>query len=68
MTPILRLNAENISSHIVYTDTQINDVMVDGEFLMKDKQFCRADTREILYQAQKAANYIIQQIDKTGGK
>ena len=64
MTPILRKNAENLSSHVVYTDTQINDVMVDGEFLLRDKKCCRVNPEEIMQKAQKSADYIIQQIDK----
>ena len=64
MTPILHKTTENISSHIIYTDTSINDVMVDGEFLMKDKEYCRIDAKEIMREAQKAADYITKKIDK----
>lgn len=64
MTPILHKTTENISSHIIYTDTSVNDVMVDGEFLMRDKKCCRIDAAEIMREAQKAANYITKQIDK----
>jgi 5-methylthioadenosine/S-adenosylhomocysteine deaminase len=64
MTPILRKTAENLSSHVIYTDTQINDVMVDGEFLLRDKKCCRVNPEEIMEKAQEAANYIIQQVDK----
>lgn len=63
MTPILRKTTENIASHVVYADAKVNDVMVDGEFLMKDKQYCRLNEQEILSEAQKAANYIIKMID-----
>lgn len=62
MTPILQKTAENISSHIIYTDTAVNDVMVDGEFLMKDKECCRVNADEILRDAQKAADYIMKQL------
>lgn len=64
MTPILHKTTENISSHIIYTDTSINDVMVDGEFLMKDKEYCRINAKEVMHEAQKAADYITKKIDK----
>lgn len=67
MTPILRKTAENLSSHVIYTDTQINDVMVGGEFLLKDKKCCRVDPEEIMQEAQKAADYIISKIDNRNG-
>ena len=64
MTPILRKTAENLSSHVIYADRQINDVMVGGEFLLRDKKCCRVNPEEIMQKAQEAANYIIEQIDK----
>lgn len=65
MTPILRTTTENISSLIVYTNTQVNDVLVDGEFLMKNKEYCRIDARSVMQEAQKAATRIIREIDNT---
>lgn len=64
MTPILRKTAENLSSHVIYADRKINDVMVGGEFLLRDKKCCRVNPEEIMKNAQDAANYIIEQIDK----
>ena len=64
VTDDFKISAENLSSHVIYTDTQINDVMVDGEFLLKDKKCCRVNPEEIMQKAQEAANYIIQQVDK----
>ena len=62
MTPILNKTLENISSHIIYTDTTINDVMVNGEFLLKDKTYCKLDVSSILKDTQEAADYITKKL------
>lgn len=61
-TPLLATNTTNICSHLVYTDTSINDVMVGGEFLLKNKEYQRVNPKEIMLEAQNAADYIINKI------
>ena len=68
MTPLLRKTTENICSHIIYTDIQVNDVIVDGEILLENKECRRVNAQEIMETAQKTADEIIQLIDRKGGQ
>lgn len=61
-TPLLSINSLKICSHLIYTDTRINDVLVGGEFLLKDGECQRVNPKEIMSDAQKVADYIINKI------
>lgn len=61
-TPLLATDTARICSHLIYTNTSINDVIVDGEFLMKNKNYCKVDEKEIIADAQKVADCIMKKL------
>ena len=47
-TPLYPISVERAYSHIIYSNVSVNDVIVDGEFLLKDKVPTRVDIQELI--------------------
>jgi len=59
-TPRFTHNAENIYSQLIYAakSTDVSDVMINGQFVMRDRQLLTLDEKRIMTQAQEMAHQI----------
>lgn len=67
MTPLLRMDAEHVCSHVVYASRKVTDVLVDGEFLLRDGRCLRVDPEEVKAAAAAGARAIISEMDAEAG-
>ncbi len=62
MTPIYKKKADEIYAAIVYAadGRAVSDTIVDGKFLMKEREILAFDERDVLINAQRATDYIVK--------
>jgi len=62
LTPLHRADRNNLYGTVTYSACggDVRDVMVDGKWLMRDRQILAFDEDEILCQGQKASEYLVE--------
>ena len=63
-TPLYPISVERAYSHIIYSDVSVNDVIVDGEFLLKDKVPTRIDRRKLIADLNQCSIELAERIRK----
>lgn len=63
-SPLYPTSVERAYSHIIYSDVAVNDVIVDGEFLLKDKVPTRIDRRKLIADLNQCSIELAERIRK----